>query len=91
MFKPIYVTDPANNERVPMSELATRYNISLSALSRRHAQGKRGTELVAALYGRDRLEEQKAIARAAAERRQALINTSSRALMRPLNKLGAAL
>ncbi|MBZ5489177.1 hypothetical protein HW452_16780 [Halomonas aquamarina] len=90
MFKPVYVTDPANGERVSMSELASRYNISLSALSRRHAQGKRGAELVGELYGRDRLEEQKAIARAAAERRQALINASSRALTRPFKHIASA-
>ena len=44
MYRAVYVTDPANNGRVTPSELATRYNISLSALSRRHAQGKRAAE-----------------------------------------------
>lgn len=90
MFNTVYVTDPANGERVSMSELSILYHISLSALSRRHAQGKRGTELVGALYGRDRLEEQKAIVRAAAERKQAIINASGRALMRPLNHIASA-
>lgn len=83
----IYVTDPATNERVTLSELARRHNLHVSTLSRRYAAGTRGLSLVKPFSGKEHAAEQHAKTRAASERKQSIISASSRALMRPLNHI----
>lgn len=83
----IYVTDPATNERVTLSELSRRYGIHVGTLSRRYAAGARGRTLVKAFNSVAAAEEQHAKNRVAAERKQAIITASSRALMCPLNHI----
>lgn len=86
----IYATDPATGESVTLSELSTRYSLSVSTLSRRHARGKRGEALVAGADAAARLAELKANARAAAERKHAIMSASGKGLNRPLKTLGEA-
>lgn len=83
----IYATDPKTKESVTLSELAKRHQLSVSTLSRRHAEGKRGDELVEPFDIRRYNAEQRARAQAAAERKEAVLAANSRGLMRPLNHI----
>lgn len=84
----LYVTDPATNERVTLSELARRHGIHVSTLSRRYSEGKRGQALIDAVDIAAKSTNQHAANRAAAERREAIINASTRGLHLPFNQLG---
>jgi len=86
----IYVTDPATNESVTLSELARRHGIHVSSLSVRYREGKRGQSLVAKPNQAARMAEQNARVKAAAERREAVLSASALGLTRPLNHIADA-
>ncbi|MEL7893464.1 hypothetical protein [Vreelandella neptunia] len=86
----IYTTDPATKESVTLSELAKRYGFNVSSLSVRYRDGKRGHALVAKPDPTARLEAQKAKAKAAIERQQAILTASAFGLTRPLNHIADA-
>lgn len=84
----IYVTDPANNERVTLSELARRHGIHVSTLSRRYSEGRRGAALLEKIDFRAHLAEQNAKKTQEVERRQEIMRASMGALSRPFKQLG---
>ncbi|WP_193090828.1 hypothetical protein [Halomonas colorata] len=86
----IYTTDPKQGDSVMLSEIASRYNISLSTVSRRYAQGKRGNALINGADTAARVAELKAAARACSARKEDVIKASSYALMRPLKQIASA-
>ncbi|RUR34507.1 hypothetical protein [Vreelandella nanhaiensis] len=86
----IYTTDPKQGDSVTLSEIASRYNISISTVSRRYAQGKRGNALVGGTDVAARVAELKAAARACAARKEDVISASTRALMCPLKHIADA-
>ena len=84
----IYVTDPATNERVTLSELARRHGIHVSTLSRRYSEGKQGEALLEKIDHNAHLAAQNAKRTAEVERRQAIMLANSRGLHLPLKQLG---